>query len=428
MTLDDVDRSLSVEDLLIADAHGADRARGGDGRRTHRGVGVHHPHRDRGGVLRSGDRGTHVAAAQAAASEASKRFERHVDPGARAPAHRVAELLVSLAGGTLEAGETVVGAVPAMPVQTIDASLPERILGMPVPADQVVSILTASGVSVAREGDKLELTPPTWRADLVDPYDYVEEVGIKVGLGDLPSLVPTAPAGRGLTREQTLRRALGRALATAGFVEVLTFPWASSADADRLGLDADDRRRRCRSRWSTRWPTPRRCCARRSCRDSSGRSPGTPRVVSTTWRCSKSAGCSLSMGDDATPLPGVTRTSLGRRTGRHRGDPSRAAASPRRRRGGRLASGRLKFVLPSGQAGNRSSAWPTWWRPVLGVSLERRADRCALASGTLRGTGRRRRRGRSCRRVAPIGDQGVRAARALGRSRGRPRRADGARG
>lgn len=68
------------------------------------------------------------------------------------------------------------------------------------------------------------MTPPTWRPDLRDPYDYVGEVGTKVGLQHLPSVVPTAPLGRGLTQEQTLRRRTSRALAASGFVEVLTFP------------------------------------------------------------------------------------------------------------------------------------------------------------------------------------------------------------
>ena len=176
-------------------------------------------------------------------SEASRRFERWVDPGAAySAARRVADLLIELGGGTLVA-ETVVGAVAAMPAQRIDGHLPERVLGMPVPVERVVDVLTASGVAVTRQGDTLALQPPTWRFDLVDPYDYVEEVGIKVGYDQLPSVVPAAPVGRGLTPAQTGRRAVIRALATAGFVEVLTFPWASEADLDALGVPADDERR-----------------------------------------------------------------------------------------------------------------------------------------------------------------------------------------
>jgi phenylalanyl-tRNA synthetase beta chain len=52
-----------------------------------------------------------------------------------------------------------------------------------------------------------------------------------------------AAGGRGLTDAQRLRRAVGRALAGAGYVEVLSSPFTSVADWDRLQLDPDDPRR-----------------------------------------------------------------------------------------------------------------------------------------------------------------------------------------
>lgn len=177
-------------------------------------------------------------------SEASKRFHRGVDPNAAySAAHLAARLLVELAGGTLSADETVAGAVPAMPLQVIDVSLPSEILGVEVPAERVVEILRESGCDVEVDGERLSLVPPTWRPDLCDPYDYVEEVGRKVGFDTLPSIVPTAPVGRGLTQGQRGRRAIGSRLAAAGFVEVLTFPFASAEDLDRMGVAADDERR-----------------------------------------------------------------------------------------------------------------------------------------------------------------------------------------
>ncbi|MCA0296841.1 MAG: phenylalanine--tRNA ligase subunit beta [Actinobacteria bacterium] len=177
-------------------------------------------------------------------SEASKRFHRGVDPDAAySAAHLAARLLVELAGGTLSAAETVAGAVPAMPVQAIDAGLPSRILGLDVPPERVVEILRASGCDVELDGHRLSLVPPTWRPDLVDPYDYVEEVGRKIGFDKLPSVVPSAPVGRGLSAGQRARRAIGATLADAGFVEVLTFPFGSAEDLDRLGVPADDARR-----------------------------------------------------------------------------------------------------------------------------------------------------------------------------------------
>lgn len=242
VTLDDVDRTLYPDDLVIADDRGPIGLAGVMGgedtelRDTTTRIVIEAAHFDPTAIARTSRR-------HKLSSEASRRFERWVDPGAAySAARRVAELLIELGGGTLVA-ETVVGAVPAMPAQTIDGHLPERVLGMPVSVEQAEAVLTRSGVAVTRQGDQLSLIPPTWRYDLVDPYDYVEEVGIKVGLDNLPSIVPAAPVGRGLTREQSLRRALTRALATAGFVEVLTFPWASQGELDALGVPADDDRR-----------------------------------------------------------------------------------------------------------------------------------------------------------------------------------------
>ena len=120
--------------------------------------------------------------------------------------------MAELGGGTVSDSYTVVGEAPAMPVQRIRADLPARILGAPISSEQTVEVLRASGVKVSSQGDGtssewLRLVPPTWRPDLVDQYDYVEEVGTKVGLHALPSIVPAAPVGGGLTREQRLRRA-----------------------------------------------------------------------------------------------------------------------------------------------------------------------------------------------------------------------------
>jgi phenylalanyl-tRNA synthetase beta chain len=178
-------------------------------------------------------------------SEASRRFERGVDPAAAySAAHRVADLLVELAGGRVVAAETVAGTVPAVPQQTIAADLPSRILGHPVSPAEVESILQASGVTVLATGDRLTLTPPTWRPDLRDPYDYVEEVGCKIGFDLIEPVVPIAPPGRGRTVAQRIRQGLSLALPAEGFTEVISFPFSSTADLDKLGIDPEDPRRR----------------------------------------------------------------------------------------------------------------------------------------------------------------------------------------
>jgi phenylalanyl-tRNA synthetase beta chain len=89
----------------------------------------------------------------------------------------------------------------------------------------------------------LDVTPPSWRSDLTDPADLAEEVIRLEGYESIPSRMPRVLAGRGLTPRQRLRRSAGRALADAGYVEVLSWPFVSRSDADRLGLPPEDLRR-----------------------------------------------------------------------------------------------------------------------------------------------------------------------------------------
>jgi phenylalanyl-tRNA synthetase beta chain len=90
---------------------------------------------------------------------------------------------------------------------------------------------------------RYHLVPPSWRPDLKDPHDYVEEVGCKIGFDVIEPVVPQAPAGRGRTPAQKARQALSWALPTAGFTEILSFPFVSAEDIDRLGVPAGDERR-----------------------------------------------------------------------------------------------------------------------------------------------------------------------------------------
>jgi phenylalanyl-tRNA synthetase beta chain len=115
---------------------------------------------------------------------------------------------------------------------------------MAVGADTAVHHLEAVGCTVSPDGeDRVTAVVPPWRPDLRDPFDLVEEVARIVGYENVPSVLPQAPAGRGLTPEQRMRRRVGRTLAGAGFVEVVSFPFVGTAAFDGLGLPADDPRR-----------------------------------------------------------------------------------------------------------------------------------------------------------------------------------------
>src|SRR5512132_1519901 len=174
-TLDDVVRPLHPDDLLITDASGPIGLAGVMGGATTeltlstRNVVIEAAHFDAMTIARTSRR-------HKLSSEASRRFERGVDPEASyAAAHRVAELLVEHAGGTLLPEETVRGAAPPRPSTTIGDTLPAQILGTDVDHASVVRLLEAIGATVSDHGGSLTLTPPSWRPDLRDPYDYVEE-------------------------------------------------------------------------------------------------------------------------------------------------------------------------------------------------------------------------------------------------------------
>ncbi|MFB6676315.1 phenylalanine--tRNA ligase subunit beta [Streptomyces sp. NPDC056390] len=176
-------------------------------------------------------------------SEASKRFERGVDPqAASAAAQRTVDLLVLLAGGTAEPGVTEVIAPSGPHTITLPADHPDKVAGVTYGRETVVRRLQQVGCDVYGQ-DNLTVTVPSWRPDLVEPNDLAEEVIRLEGYENLPSTLPRPPAGRGLTERQRLHRRAGRALAGAGYVEALNYPFISDETLGKLGIEQDDPRR-----------------------------------------------------------------------------------------------------------------------------------------------------------------------------------------
>ncbi len=167
-------------------------------------------------------------------SEASKRFERGVDPKvSRVAAQRVVDLLVELAGGEVDSlGTTLDNSGTPAPIFVADGFI-SGIIGVDYTDHEIRSTLEAIGARVESADGGLTVLPPTWRPDLTFPAALAEEVARIVGYDRIPSILPIAPPGRGLTREQQLRRSLANGLASAGNVEVLSYPF-TSVDANSL--------------------------------------------------------------------------------------------------------------------------------------------------------------------------------------------------
>ncbi|GAA2765829.1 phenylalanine--tRNA ligase subunit beta [Streptomyces paradoxus] len=248
-TLDGVKRTLDAEDLVITDDRGpiglagvmgganTEIADHDNAENTTADVVIEAAHFDAVSIARTARR-------HKLSSEASRRFERGIDPqAAAAAAQRTVDLLVLLAGGTAEAGVTEILAPSAPHTITLPADHPDKVAGVVYGRETVVRRLQEVGCDVYGQ-DELIVTVPSWRPDLTDPNDLAEEVIRLEGYENLPSTLPKPPAGLGLTGRQRLHRRVGRALAGAGYVEALNYPFISEQVFDQLGLEADDPARR----------------------------------------------------------------------------------------------------------------------------------------------------------------------------------------
>jgi phenylalanyl-tRNA synthetase beta chain len=248
VTLDDIERTLDPRDVLIVDDV-ATAAIGGvmgagttEVRDTTTDLMLEAAVWDPSAVSRT-QRRLHLS------SEAGRRYERTVDPAISVAAlDRCASLLADIASGTIEPRLTDWRGDPPRedwkqaPV-SMAVDLPDRTAGVGYAEGTTQRRLTQIGADVTTDGDRVTVIPPSWRPDLREPADLVEEVLRLEGLEIIPSVLPQAPAGGGLTPVQKRRRAIGKSLALSGYVEVLPTPFLPAGVFDQWGLPDDDPRR-----------------------------------------------------------------------------------------------------------------------------------------------------------------------------------------
>ena len=170
-------------------------------------------------------------------SEASRRFERAVDPAlAKIASARVAALLIDLGGATY-VGSATAGVVPKMSRVILDPNFASQLLGVDVPLESVKANLEIVGCLVETLSDgSWSVTPATWRSDLLAPCDLVEEIGRLVGLNSIPGTLPVGPAAATLSPLQSRKRGVAQYLASLGFSEVYNYPFVKQEMIDILGF------------------------------------------------------------------------------------------------------------------------------------------------------------------------------------------------
>ena len=235
-TLDGQERKLSEEDLLITDDSGPIGLAGVMGgfdtevSESTTSVLIETAHFDGISVARTARR-------HKLFSEASKRYERGVDPrvGEIAAARVIQLLEVHADGKAGSLGATFFDFEPATEIH-LPHGFASALMGVDYSQEEIEKVLRDIGAEVSADGEGLRVSAPSWRPDLLHKTDLVEEIARITGYDRIPSLLPVAPPGRGLTREQNFRSSALNSLAAAGCTEVLSYPFVS---AESNGLFAD---------------------------------------------------------------------------------------------------------------------------------------------------------------------------------------------
>jgi len=174
-------------------------------------------------------------------SDASQRFGRRVDPEltVRAAA-RAAHLMAELAGGTVEPviGDLYPGRQPQR-VLEFDPAYAARVLGIEIPTDEIVRILTSLEFQIAESANrrvgKYQVSVPSHRLDVTRPIDLVEEVGRVWGYDRFPTtlLRDELPPQRANLRLEGAER-VRDLLVGCGLDEVITYSLVNIEDERKL--------------------------------------------------------------------------------------------------------------------------------------------------------------------------------------------------
>jgi phenylalanyl-tRNA synthetase beta chain len=235
VTLDDVERVLTHEDLLIADAEkgvaiagimGAAWPEVSDATIE---VLLESAHFERTGILRTARR-------LDMKTEASIRFERGADPEAVPDAAaRAAQLIAEWSGGTVLAGEVVQGQAPERRRLTVRPERAAMLLGYPVSAGDAEAVFRQLGMRTARSDSAVEVEIPGSRVDLEAEIDLIEEIARIQGYDRVGSELPPIRQPGGVPETYAVRRRVREALVRAGFRETWSYSFASAADLALTG-------------------------------------------------------------------------------------------------------------------------------------------------------------------------------------------------
>ena len=184
-----------------------------------------------------------TAKALGISTEASYRFERGADPGVvLAALDRASQLIAELAGGTICEG--VVDVYPGQQPLTEIQLRPERVnfvLGTTLEASEMVQILNRLGFDVDATGGIYHVTVPTFRADITREIDLIEEIARVHGYDNIPTTLPKGDIPVPSQDPKTeIRKRIKHFLLAAGMMEAVNYSFCDPNCFDKIRLNPDD--------------------------------------------------------------------------------------------------------------------------------------------------------------------------------------------
>lgn len=224
-TLDGVERKLTIEMLVIADARRpvalAGIMGGADSEISEATTDV---------LIESAyfdpDSVRKTARSLGMDTEASRRFERGADPdGVLRAQSRCIELICQLAGGV--ATEDAIDVYPNVRPQriaTIRRARVAELTSLAVETGDIKRILGGLAFELLAENEsELSFRVPSWRIDVEQEEDLVEEVARHTGYDRIGSALPPSPSSGAYQPTEMKQRALRLALSSCGFDEAISF-------------------------------------------------------------------------------------------------------------------------------------------------------------------------------------------------------------
>ena len=239
-TLDGVDRDLTTDNLVIADANDPIGLGGViGGANSEIGSYTSTVLLESANFNASNNRET--ATSMGLRTEATLRFEKGLRPELAPMALRRATALIQeVAGGTVAPGFIDVYPEPpdSPPTVTLTTRRLKQSLGMDVGLEQAQSALDLLGFACTTTPDSLVVTIPWWRNDVNIEDDLVEEVIRVIGYDAVPTVMLSTPIPfHSRTQAITLRDDIKDLLVAGGMQEIINYPLASSELLERIGLN-----------------------------------------------------------------------------------------------------------------------------------------------------------------------------------------------